>query len=105
MTGALVRPVRSTFWELRGCWATGRRVALSLDADVLRVEGHLTSVSATDAFVKMGDLLIPGERILAVHQPTRLGDSSIRGGEAWAGPPRRPVQLGGQTEMEFDGSA
>jgi hypothetical protein len=103
MTGALVRPVRSTFWELRGCWATGRRVALSLDADVLRVEGFLTSVSATDAFVKMGDLLIPADRILAVHLPTRLGDSTFRDGEGhWSGPPRRPVQLGGQQEMGLD---
>jgi hypothetical protein len=101
---ALVRPVPATFWELRGCWATGRRVALTLvDADLSRAEGHVTSVAATDAYVKIGDLLVPADRILAVHLPSRLGDSTFedRPGSAWAGRPRRPGAMPGQAEMEI----
>jgi hypothetical protein len=96
----LVRPLAAIFWDLRGAWASGRRVALSLDADVPRAEGCVTRVSATDASVHVGDLLVPADRILAVHLPSRLGDSSISPGERWAGSPRRPVTLEGQTEME-----
>jgi hypothetical protein len=101
----LVRPIRSTFWELRGCWATGRRVALSIDADLRRAEGFVTSVAATDAYVKIGDLLIPGDRILALHYPSRLGDSSFedRPGTSWDGRPRRRKPLEGEIEMEFGG--
>jgi hypothetical protein len=96
----LVRPVAAIFWDLRGAWASGRRVALSLDADVRRVEGHVTRVSATDAVVYVGDLLVPGDRILAVHSPSRLGDSTVRAGDSWSGRPRRPTTLEGQTELE-----
>lgn len=100
MTGfELVRPLRATFWELRACWATGRRVALSLDADVARVEGHVTKVSATDASVHIGDILVPASAILAVHLPSRLGDSTVRQGDAWAGRRRRPDAPEGQSEL------
>jgi len=97
---ALVRPLAAIFWDLRGAWASGRRVAISLDADIPRAEGHVTKVSATDASVHVGDLLIPADRILAVHLPSRLGDSTVRTGDPWAGPPRRPVEIEGQLRME-----
>jgi hypothetical protein len=97
---ALERPRAAIFWDLRGAWASGRRVALSLAADVARAEGFVTRVSATDASVHVGDLLIPADAILALHLPSRLGDSSIRAGDPWAGPRRRPVALEGQTELE-----
>lgn len=101
MTGAaLVRPLSAIFWDLRGAWATGRRVALTLDADVPRAEGHVTKVSASDAHVFVGDLLVPADRILAVHWPSRLGDSTVRRGDPWAGRPRRQETIEGQTEME-----
>jgi len=104
MTGkALVRPRPAIFWDLRGAWATGRRVALSLDADVSRAEGFVTRVSATDANVYVGDLLVPGDRILAVHLPSRLGDSTVRAGDPWAGAPQRPRPLEGQTELRLEG--
>jgi hypothetical protein len=95
----LVRPSSSMLWELRGCWATGRRVALSLDADVRRAEGHVTAVAATDAYVKVGDLMVPTDRILAVHLPSRLGDSTARGGD-FHGPGLAPVQIAGQRSLE-----
>lgn len=104
MTGtALVRPLAGTFWELRGCWATGRRVALTLDADVPRVEGHVTRVSATDASVYVGDILVPASAILAVHLPSRLGDSTVRQGDRWAGRPRRERPAEGQHELPMEG--
>lgn len=97
----IVRPIPATFWELRGCWATGRRVTLLLDADVRRAEGHVTKVAATDAFVCLGDLLVPAERILAVHLPSRLGDSTyVEGAGPWHGSPRKPVTYPGQLDLE-----
>jgi hypothetical protein len=98
---ALVRSGAAIFWELRGCWATGRRVSLRLDADVPRVEGHVTRVSATDAFVYVGALMVPGDRILSVYSPSRVGDSSHREGNPWAGVPRRIEQLPGQGELDL----
>src|SRR3954452_24896915 len=99
----LVRPLSAIFWDLRGAWATGRRVALSLDADVSRAEGHVVRVSATDASVYIGDLLIPADRILAVHLPSRLGDSTVSPGEQWGGTARRPRAPAGQTELPIEG--
>jgi len=101
MTGYdLVRPLPAIFWDLRGCWASGRRVSMTLDADTRRVEGHVTKVSATDSFVYVGDVLVPGTAILAVHLPSRLGDSTVQPREQWAGRRRRPEQPGSQLEME-----
>jgi hypothetical protein len=93
MTGVmLVRPVSAVVWELRAAWATGRRVALSLSSRcvVRRVEGWVQSVAATGAVVWIAGWHVPVDAILAVHHPSRLGDSSARAGE-WAGAPRRVV--------------
>jgi hypothetical protein len=98
---ALVRATGAVFWELRGCWATGRRVSLRIDADVPRVEGHVTRVSATDAFVYVGEMMVPADRILAVYSPSRLGDSTHRNGNPWSGPARRIEQLPGQGELDL----
>lgn len=92
MTAALVRPIPSMMWELRTAWASGRRVALSLDprCDRPRVEGHVRSVSPTDGWVKIGAAHFPADAILAVHLPSRLGDSTARRGP-WHGIARRVV--------------
>lgn len=76
MTGALVRPIRSTAWELRTYWARGFRVSLAIDGDTRRVEGFVETVSATDATATVSGLLVPLERVLGVFRPSRLGDSS-----------------------------
>lgn len=82
MSLALVRPVSAVAWELRTAWATGRRVALSLSERCTprRVEGHVQVVAATSAFVTVAGWRIPLDEVLAVHLPTRLGDSTVRGG-------------------------
>jgi hypothetical protein len=86
---ALVRPVSSMAWELRSAWASGRRVSLSLErCDMDRVEGHVQRVAASAAFVQVRGLRIPLERVLAIHSPSRLGDSTARAG-GWAGRARR----------------
>lgn len=87
---ALIRPVRSVFWELRTAWACGRRVSLSLDprCDRPRIEGHVKRVSATDAFVRVGGVMVPGDLILGVHNPSRLGDSTVENDD-WHGPSLR----------------
>lgn len=86
---ALVLPDAAKAWELRAAWATGKRVALSLDesCDRQRVEGHVTRVAGSGAFVVVRGLHIPVERVLAVHSPSRLGDSTARG-DGWHGRPR-----------------
>lgn len=70
-----MRLASSVAWELRTGWAKGWRVSLSIDADETRVEGHVTTVSATGAFAVVGGLHVPLDRVLAVHRPSRLGDS------------------------------
>jgi hypothetical protein len=82
----LVRPLASIAWELRFAWASGRRVALTINGDVVRAEGFVTTVAATDAYVKVGGLHIPLDRVLAVSHPSLLGDSTWREGERWRGP-------------------
>lgn len=83
MTGtALARPVSSIAWELRTAWATGRRVSLSLSpacAPRTRVEGWVRHVAATSASVTVAGLSVPLDQVLAVHLPSRLGDSTVRG--------------------------
>ena len=97
---ALVRPVRAIVWELRAAWATGRRVSVSLErADRGRLEGHISRVSATDATVMIAGMLVPLDRVLAVHLPSRLGDSTIAAGGSWHGRARVPVQISGQLEF------
>lgn len=97
---ALVRSVRSIAWELRSAWATGHRVSLTIAGDVHRVEGHVCAVSATDAYAVVNGLHVPLESVLAVHRPSRLGDSTYREGSIspWtgavpAGARRDPRQL------------
>lgn len=81
MTMTLVRPVSAVAWELRSAWATGRRVALSLErSDMARLEGHVSRVAATDASAIVAGRMVPLDRVLAVHLPSRLGDSTVRGG-------------------------
>lgn len=83
---ALARPLRAVAWELRAAWATGRRVAVSLErADMARLEGVVRAVAATDAFAVIDGVNVPLERVLAVHLPSRLGDSAVRAGP-WSGP-------------------
>jgi hypothetical protein len=90
VTLALVRPVSALAWELRGAWATGRRVALRLERErdpvVTRVEGHVRHVSPTDAFAVVADWHVPLDLVLALAFPSRVGDSTWREGEDWAGP-------------------
>jgi hypothetical protein len=90
---ALIRPIPAVAWDLRTAWATGRRVALTLNehATTSRLEGHVQSVAATDAYAVLGGLHVPLTAILAVHRPSRLGDSSIVDGQRWAGRARRVV--------------
>lgn len=86
---ALSRPASSMAWELRSAWASGRRVALSLErCDIIRVEGHVQHVAATGAYVQVRGMHVPLDCVLSVHYPSRLGDSTARHG-AWAGIARR----------------
>lgn len=97
---ALVRPVSAVAWELRRAWASGRRVVVSLErADMDRVEGHVQRVSPTAASVTIAGLLVPLDRVLAVHWPARLGDSTVREDERWRGRARRVQQITGQESL------
>lgn len=93
-TTALVRPIRAIAWECRSAWAAGWRVALSLDerCEPRRVEGHLQSVSATDASVTVAGLQVPLDAVLALHRPSRLGDSDWQNGHRWRGRRYEPPQ-------------
>lgn len=85
---ALVRLTDSMMWELRRFWATGKRVSLSLTEHAgRRIEGHVTRVSPTNAYVRVNGVLIPAEQILAVHCPVIMGeDTTHRGKAEWHGP-------------------
>lgn len=100
MSGTLVRPVSSMLWELRAAWASGKRVSLSLGERCVqpRIEGWVTRVAATGAFVHVGGQHVPADAILAVHLPSRLGDSTVRHGP-WHGPRRAPEQIPGQMQI------
>lgn len=92
MTGvALVRPLSSIAWDLRSAWAAGWRVSVSIErADVGRLEGCVSRVSATDGSVTIAGTMVPLDRVLAVHRPSRLGDSTFRDGHGvWSSGPRR----------------
>jgi hypothetical protein len=96
--GALVRSESAVAWELRTAWGSGRRVALSLErADMRRLEGHVQAVAATGVFVRVAGRVVPMDRVLAVHWPSLLGDSTAR--SVLRGPPRVPTVAEGQ--MEF----
>jgi hypothetical protein len=75
---ALTRPTSAKAWDLRSAWATGLRVSVSTDLfDHERIEGTVSAVAATDAHARIAGLQIPLDRVLAVHRPSRLGDSSF----------------------------
>jgi hypothetical protein len=82
---ALIRSTRALAWELRTYWARGWRVSLTVAGDEERLEGHVSAVSATDAFTVVSGVHVPLEAVLAVHRPSRLGDSTYVEGEAWRG--------------------
>jgi hypothetical protein len=98
----LVRPASSLLWELRAAWATGRRVSLSLDERCIvhRVEGWVEQVAATGAFVVVNGWHVPTDAILAVHNPSRVGDSTVGERERWHGRPRRVVPQDEELDLE-----
>lgn len=99
MTTALVRRTDSTLWELRRLWGSGKRVALSLTEEAgRRVEGEVTGVSPTGAWVKVNGVQIAPADILAVHYPSILGDSTWRSGR-WHFDGRAPMAITGQLEF------
>lgn len=100
MTGrALIRYVGSIATDLRRAWASGQRVSLTIEGEYDRIEGWVKHVSATDAFVvisarnldKRSNWHVPLHRVLAVHNPSRLGDSTVLSTEQWNGTPLRVV--------------
>jgi hypothetical protein len=77
-------------FELRSAWASGRRVALSLErCDYPRMEGIVTRVAPSGAYARVRGRLVPLDRVLALHWPSRLGDSDHRRAAGWAGAGRR----------------
>jgi hypothetical protein len=83
-TTTLIRRADSVLWELRRFWASGRRVALSLTEDGgRRIEGQVTAVSPTGAWIKVNGVQLRPEQILAVHRPVILGEDSTWRGGAW----------------------
>jgi len=91
-TMALMRPAGAVAWELRAAWATGRRVALSLEQRAGgRLEGHVARVAATDTYIVIAGRHVPLDAVLAVHHPSRLGDSTAPAKGPWRGPARRTV--------------
>lgn len=75
----LERPHSAIAFELRTAWALHRRVALRLDERCAfeRLEGKIKRVSTTDAFIVCEGWHVPIEAILAISNPSRLGDSDI----------------------------
>lgn len=86
------RLLSNVVWELRTAWATGRRVSISMDnrSRFPRLEGHISAVAGTGAYVRLAGHHVPVDVILAVHLPSRLGDSTARG-DHFHGPSRRAV--------------
>lgn len=68
---ATVRPASAVAWELRGAWATGRRVSLSPSerCAVRLVVGSVEQVAATGAFAVVDGWHVPLDEVLAVHKP------------------------------------
>jgi hypothetical protein len=99
---ALELPVNAKAWRLRGSWASGRRVSLTIDSrDLHRIEGHVQAVSATNAYVVIAGQHVPLDYVLAVHYPSLLGDSTFEEGRAWSGRGRR-VGRPGQMELQTE---
>lgn len=77
-------------WDLRAAWGTGRRVSLTIDSDdCRRLEGYVMAVASSGAYVAIARRHVPVERIVAVHLPSRLGDSTSRA-KSWP-VPRQPT--------------
>ena len=87
MSLALIRPISATAWELRAAWARGLRISVTLDGRcrMARLEGHVSAVAATDASDHIAGWHVPLDAILAVHRPSRLGDSTHHGAGHWHG--------------------
>jgi hypothetical protein len=84
MGKALVRPVSAKGWDLRAAWAAGWRVSVRTDIEGYeRLEGIVARVASSGAFARIGGYLVPLDRVLSVHNPSRLGDS--KAGRTWAG--------------------
>lgn len=66
------RPEVAIAWELRGAWASGRPVRLTLsERCVLRtVIGRVERVAATGAFAVVDGWHVPLEDVMAVGKPT-----------------------------------
>jgi hypothetical protein len=65
------RPETAKAWELRGAWASQRRVVVMLTPRCVidRVEGLVERVAVTGAFVVIDGWHIPTEDILTVLKP------------------------------------
>jgi hypothetical protein len=65
------RPTSSITWELRAKWARRQEVVLTLSerCEPRRLEGLVTRVAPSGAFVVCDGWHVPTEEILAVHLP------------------------------------
>lgn len=72
--------------NLRHAWALGHRVAVTLEGcETRRLEGVVRTVAPTGITAQVAGQRFPIANVLAVHRPSRLGDSTVRGGR-WSGP-------------------
>lgn len=89
MALTLIRAPESIRWELRRAWASGKRVALTVEG-AERVEGHVDHVAASGLFAIIEGIHVPTDSILAVHTPSLLGDSTWQWRlAAWWAKPKR----------------
>jgi nucleoside 2-deoxyribosyltransferase len=67
----LERPEQSTAWELCTAWAKGRPVVLTLSdrCMVQRIEGVVSRVAVTGAFVVIEGWHVPTVEILSIASP------------------------------------
>lgn len=65
------RPEHAKAWELRGHWIAHRRVVVTLTPRCLveRIEGLVSHVAVTGAFVVIDGWHVPLEDVLAIHRP------------------------------------
>ena len=89
MTGTgLTRTTSAKAWDLRAAWGAGWRVTARTDIEGSeRLEGIVTRVAATGAYARIAGHAVPLDRVLSVHNPSRLGDS--RAGKRWGGTARQ----------------
>jgi len=74
---ALERRRAAVLWDLRTAWATNRWISVTLDLEHCpRLEGTVGHVAASSTHATIAGRHVPIARILAVHWPTRLGDST-----------------------------